>query len=67
MRKISIITLISTFFALCLVVINIALALEYKRQKSELSYFAFQRFVMAVRLLRMFLWSVLMSTSNLYM
>lgn len=52
MRKISIITLISTFFALCLVVINIALALEYKRQKSELSYFAFQRFVMAVRLLK---------------
>lgn len=52
MRKISIITLISAFFALCLVVINIALVLEYKRQKSELAYFAFQRFTMAVRLSR---------------
>ncbi|AFL69544.1 ArsS family sensor histidine kinase [Sulfurospirillum barnesii] len=50
MRKISIITLISLFFALCLVVINLALALEYKRQNSELNYFAFQRFIMAVRL-----------------
>lgn len=50
MRKISIITLISLFFALCLVVINLALVLEYKRQNTELNYFAFQRFAMAVRL-----------------
>ena len=50
MRKISIITLISLFFALSIVVINIALALEYKRQNSELNYFAFQRFIMAVKL-----------------
>lgn len=50
MRKISIITLISLFFALCMVVINLALVLEYKRQNSELNYFAFQRFMMAVRL-----------------
>lgn len=50
MRKISIIALVSFFFALCMVVINIALALEYKRQISELNYFAFQRFIMAVKL-----------------
>jgi len=52
MRKISIITLVSFFFALTLVVINIALALEYKRQQSDAHYFAFQRFIMAVKLLR---------------
>lgn len=50
MRKISIVTLISLFFALSIVVINIALVLEYKRQNSELNYFAFQRFIMAVKL-----------------
>ncbi|NCD11828.1 MAG: HAMP domain-containing histidine kinase [Epsilonproteobacteria bacterium] len=50
MRKISIITLISAFFALCLVVINIALVLEHKRQNTELNYLTFQRFVMAVKL-----------------
>lgn len=54
MRKTSIITLISIFFALTLVVINIALVLEYKRQNSELNYFAFQRFIMAVKLSRDF-------------
>lgn len=43
---------VSFFFALTLVVINIALALEYKRQQSEGHYFAFQRFIMAVKLLR---------------
>ena len=51
MRKISIITLISLFFALTMVVINIALALEYKRQKSDLEYFAFQRFMMSVKII----------------
>ena len=52
MRKLSIISLITLFFALTLVVINIALGLEYKRQQSELNYFAFQRFIMSVKLLR---------------
>lgn len=52
MRKLSIISLITLFFALTFVVINIALGLEYKRQQSELHYFAFQRFIMSVKLLR---------------
>ncbi len=34
-----------------MVVINLALALEYKRQKSDLEYFAFQRFIMSVKIL----------------
>lgn len=35
-----------------MVVINVALALEYKRQHSEGQYVAFQRFIVAVKLLR---------------
>lgn len=49
MRKTSIITLISIFFALTLVVINIALVIEYKRQMSDLQFFTFQRFMMAMK------------------
>lgn len=49
MRKISIVTLISSFFALTLVVINIALVIEYKRQISDLQFFTFQRFMMAMK------------------
>jgi two-component system OmpR family sensor kinase len=49
MRKISIVTLISIFFALTLVVINIALVIEYKRQMSDLQFFTFQRFMMAMK------------------
>ena len=52
MRKISIITLVSLFFALTIAVINLALGLEYKRQKSDLSYFAFQRFITSVKLMQ---------------
>ncbi len=52
MRNISIVTLITLFFALTVAVINIALGLEYKRQKSELHYFAFQRFIMSVKMMR---------------
>lgn len=52
MRKYSIITLVSAFFALTLVVINIALVLEYKRQASDLQLFAFQRFIMGIRVMR---------------
>ena len=49
MRKISIVTLVSIFFALTLVVINIAFAFEYKRQISDLHFFTFQRFIMATK------------------
>lgn len=52
MRKISIVTLVTIFFALTIVVINIALVLEYKRQVSDLQLFAFQRFVMSVKMMR---------------
>ena len=52
MRKISIVTLVTIFFALTIVVINIALVLEYKRQVSDLQLFAFQRFVMGVKMMR---------------
>jgi len=52
MRKISIITLVSVFFALTIVVINIAIILEYKRQVSELQLFAFQRFFMGMKMMR---------------
>lgn len=51
MRKTSILTLISVFFALTLVVINIAFMMEYKRQKSDIQLFTFQRFMMAVKIL----------------
>ena len=50
-RKASILTLICVFFAFTFVVINIALVIEYKRQQSDLYYFAFQRFIMAARIL----------------
>lgn len=49
-RKLSIVTLISIFFALTLVVINIAFVIEYKRQISDLQFFTFQRFMMAVKI-----------------
>ena len=52
MRKISIVTLVTIFFALTIVVINIALVLEYKRQVSDLQFFAFQRFVMSMKIMR---------------
>lgn len=40
------------FFALTIVVINIALVLEYKRQVSDLQLFAFQRFEMGMKMMR---------------
>ncbi|KFL34570.1 histidine kinase [Sulfurospirillum sp. SCADC] len=49
MRKTSIVTLVSIFFALTLVVINLAFAFEYKRQMSDLHFFTFQRFIMATK------------------
>lgn len=52
MRKTSIFTLICIFFALTLVVINIAFVIEFKRQQSERQYFTFQRFIMAIKALR---------------
>lgn len=51
MRKISIVTLISIFFAFTLVVINIAFVIEYKRQISDLRFFTFQRFMMAMKMM----------------
>ncbi len=42
--------LISIFFALTLVVINIAFVIEYKRQISDLQFFTFQRFMMAMKI-----------------
>lgn len=51
MRKISIVTLISIFFALTLVVINIAFVVEYKRQVSDQEFFAFRRFLLAMKLI----------------
>jgi len=51
MRKISIVTLVSVFFALTLVVINIAFVIESKRQISDLQFFTFQRFMMAMKML----------------
>lgn len=51
MRNVSIVTLITLFFALTMVVINISLGLEYKRQKTDGDYFAFQRFIMSVKML----------------
>ena len=52
MRKISIISLVSIFFALTLVVINIAFVIEYKRQKGDANFFMLQRFVLVMHLLR---------------
>jgi two-component system OmpR family sensor kinase len=52
MRKASILTLICIFFALTLVVINIAFVFEFKRQQSDLYYFTFQRFIMAIKAIR---------------
>lgn len=49
-RKLSIVTLVSIFFALTLVVINIAFVIEYKRQISDLQFFTFQRFMMAMKI-----------------
>lgn len=49
-RKLSIVKLVSIFFALTLVVINIAFVIEYKRQISDLQFFTFQRFVMAMKI-----------------
>lgn len=51
MRKISIVTLISIFFALTLVVINIAFVIEYKRQVSDQEFFTFRRFLLAMKLI----------------
>jgi len=51
MRKISIVTLVSIFFALTLVVINIAFVIEYKRQISDRQFFTFQRFMMAMKMM----------------
>ena len=49
MRNISIIKLISFFFILALVVINISFTIEYNRQIKDLNYFTFQRFMMGMR------------------
>ena len=49
MRKTSIVTLVSVFFALTLVVINIAFVVEYHRQVSDRQFFTFQRFMMAMK------------------
>lgn len=50
MRNLSIIKLISLFFVMALVVINVSFAIEYKRQIQDLEYFTFQRFMMGMRL-----------------
>ncbi len=50
MRKVSIVTLISVFFALTLVVINIAFVIEYKRQISDQEFFTFRRFLLATKI-----------------
>jgi two-component system OmpR family sensor kinase len=51
MRNLSVITLVSLFFAFTLGVINLALVLEYKRQVTERQTFAFQRFMMGTKML----------------
>ena len=51
MRKISIVTLISIFFALTLVVINIAFVIEYKRQINDQEFFTFRRFLLAMKMM----------------
>jgi two-component system OmpR family sensor kinase len=47
--KNSIIKLVWAFFLFSVVVINIALVLEYKRQVDGFYHFTFQRFIMAIR------------------
>lgn len=49
MRNISIIRLISYFFIIALIVINISFTIEYQRQIKDLHYFTFQRFMMGMR------------------
>lgn len=51
MRNLSIIRLISFFFILALVVINISFTIEYNRQIKDLEYFTFQRFMMGMRIM----------------
>lgn len=51
MRKLSIVTLISVFFALTLIVINIAFFIEYKRQISDQEFFTFRRFLVAMKMM----------------
>lgn len=50
MRNLSIIKLISLFFTIALVVINVSFVIEYKRQIKDLEYFTFQRFMLGMRL-----------------
>lgn len=51
MRKTSIITLVSIFFAVILCVINIAFVIEYKRQISDQEFFTFRRFLIAMKMM----------------
>lgn len=51
MRRTSIITLVSILFTLSFVVINSALVFEYERQKNEVQFLTFQRFVMGVKIM----------------
>jgi len=51
MRKLSIVTLITVFFALSFVVINIAFVIEYKRQISDQEFFTFRRFLVAMKMM----------------
>lgn len=51
MRNLSIIKLISLFFIIALLVINVSFIIEYKRQIKDLEYFTFQRFMMGMRIM----------------
>lgn len=49
MRNLSIIKLISLFFTITLIIINLSFTIEYQRQIKDLEYFTFQRFMMGMR------------------
>ena len=51
MRNLSIIKLISLFFTIALLVINVSFVIEYERQIKDLEYFTFQRFMMGMRIM----------------
>lgn len=50
MRNLSIVKLISLFFIIALLVINVSFIIEYKRQIKDLEYFTFQRFMIGMRI-----------------
>lgn len=49
MRNLSILKLVSLFFSITLIIINLSFAVEYQRQIKDLEYFTFQRFMMGMR------------------